>query len=87
MMVTIALVGFLFFVFVGGMVAISSDARLAVTLMAWAWIGSVGLYLRFVVGARRAKPHGTWVCANCHYTNGGHAVFCEACQQPWQPAP
>lgn len=84
--VTIALTGYLVLSFVGGALMRSPDARLAVVVLAWAWIGSVALYLRFVVGASLAKPDGTWICNNCHYTNGGHAVLCEACRQPWQPS-
>jgi hypothetical protein len=84
--VTSALGGFLVILFIGGSIVRTPDAKLAVEIAAWAWIGGVALFLRFVVGAHRAKPDGTWVCGNCHYTNGQHAVLCEACRQPWAPA-
>src|SRR5215470_15311617 len=53
-------------------------------LIAWSWIASVAGYVRFVVGASRAKPDGQWICANCRYWNNASSVICEACKQPWQ---
>jgi hypothetical protein len=85
--VTVALIGFLLITFVGGAIvsSSSSDARLAMHLLAWGWVGGVALFVRFVVGARRPSPTGSWICTNCHYTNGRHAILCEACKQPWTP--
>jgi heme A synthase len=83
--VSIAIVGFLAIAFLGGLVSTNPDARIVVTLCAWAWVGAVALFVRFVVGAGRPKPDGTWACTNCLYSNGKHAVVCEACQQPWTP--
>ena len=80
-----ALAGFFVILLLGGALVVTPDARLAVRLCAWAWVGAVALFVRFVVGAGRAKPDGTWICANCHYTNGRHAVLCEACKEPWVP--
>ena len=84
--VAVALVGFVAIAFIGGAMVTTPDARIAVTLCSWAWVGAVALFLRFVVGASRPKPDGTWACTNCLYSNGKHAVICEACQQPWVPA-
>src|SRR5262249_4112422 len=53
-------------------------------LVAWAWIAAVAGYVRFVVGASRAKPDGQWICSNCRYWNNASSVICEACKQPWQ---
>jgi hypothetical protein len=82
---SMALIGFLVILFVGGSIASSSDARLAVRLCAWGWVGAVALFTRFAVGAGRPSPTGSWICTNCHYTNGQHANLCEACEQPWTP--
>jgi hypothetical protein len=53
---------------------------------AWAWIGLVAGYVRFIVGASRPKPDSKWNCSNCRYRNNASSVICEACQQPWQKA-
>ena len=65
---------------------VSGNARWLAIGASWAWVGAVVLYVRFVVGARRPKPDGDWVCKECMYPNGSHAVMCEACQQPWTMA-
>jgi hypothetical protein len=83
--VSAALIGFLAILFAGSSITSSSDARLAVRLCAWGWVGAVALFTRFMIGARRPSPTGSWVCTNCHYTNGQHANICEACEQPWTP--
>jgi len=81
-----ALSGFLLIEVAGrSIVASSSDAQIAVRLCAWAWVGAVALFVRFIVGAGRPSPKGSWICSNCHYTNGRHAIICEACEQPWTP--
>lgn len=49
----------------------------------WLWIGLVALYLRFAVARKMIQPTLTWICKNCSYTNGRHAVICEACKQPY----
>jgi hypothetical protein len=83
--VSAALIGFLVILFAGSYITSSSDARLAVRLCAWGWVGAVALFTRFMIGARRPSPTGSWICTNCHYTNGQHANICEACEQPWTP--
>ncbi len=52
-------------------------------LGSWAWVGAVALYTRFGLGAARPKPWGMWTCPNCKYLNGGYALICEACKQPY----
>ena len=84
--VTVAIAGFLVIAFLGGAVVSSPDGRIVVNLAAWAWVGAVMLFVRFVVGADRPKPDGAWACTNCLYSNRKHAVVCEACHQPWAPA-
>jgi hypothetical protein len=63
----------------------SEDGVLLVMIAAWAWLGAVALYLRFVVGAKMAKPDAKWNCSNCNYLNERSSVICEACQTPYQP--
>ncbi len=84
--VVIAVAGYLAILFLGSAMVASPDARLAINLCAWAWVGAVALFVRFVVGAGRPKPEGRWACSNCLYSNEKHAVVCEACKQPYAPA-
>jgi hypothetical protein len=84
LMVVLALAGYLAITFIGGSLISGPDARLPLTLCAWAWIGIVALFVRFVIGARRPGPGRNWICSNCHYTNARHALLCEACQEPWR---
>jgi hypothetical protein len=77
------LAGFLLISFLGGAITSSDDARLAVRLAAWGWVGAVALFVRFVVGASRPSPTSSWICRNCSFTNGQQANICEACQKPW----
>ena len=81
--IAIALIGYLAIRFLSGAMITGPDAWLFVLLAAWAWIALVAIVIRFVIGARRPKPDGHWVCKGCFYPNGEHAVVCEACQQPW----
>jgi len=60
------------------------QSRYLLMLIAWAWIAVVAGYVRFVVGASRAKPDGQWICSNCRYWNNASSVICEACKQPWE---
>ena len=66
------------------MLAITDDFRLALATAAWAWVGLVASFVRFVIGAGRPRPTRSWACKSCLYTNGRHAVVCEACGQPWK---
>lgn len=69
----------------GGLFLVKSDdGVLAVMIAAWAFLGALALYLRFVVGARLGKPDGQWNCSNCNYLNARSSVICEACQTPYQ---
>lgn len=86
LMGTIAVVGWLLIQYGGRFFVHDSESVYPLMLAAWAWIGLVALYVRFVVGARRPKPDSKWNCSNCRYLNNASSVICEACQQPWQPA-
>jgi len=81
----VAVVGYVSIVYGGSTVAPPGDARLALMVAGWVWIGLVAGYLRFVVGIGKPKPDGRWNCANCNYLNNASSIVCEACQQPWQP--
>ena len=83
LMASIAVAGWVLIEFGGGML-VSGDNRLWVIVAAWAWVGLIAGYVRFVVGAGRPKPDGKWTCSNCSYLNNASHVICEACQQPWQ---
>lgn len=87
--VSVALVGFLAIGFFGRWFVGRSESPLVVWVWVceWAWVGAVAFYVRFVIGAGRPKPDGTWVCKDCLYSNQKYAVVCEACQQPWRPTP
>lgn len=85
--VSAALLGFLAIFLAGAFLASSEDGRFAAHLGAWAWVGAVALFVRFVVGSGRPSPTGMWICSNCRYTNDQHSNLCEACQQPWTPGP
>lgn len=63
----------------------TSDGVLLAMIAAWAWLGAVALYLRFVVGAKMAKPDSQWNCASCNFLNARSSVICEACRAPYQP--
>ena len=81
----VSVVGWVGIRYGGLFLAKSDDAVLMVMVGAWAWLGAVALYLRFVVGAKMAKPDGKWNCSACNYLNERSSVVCEACQQPYQP--
>lgn len=49
----------------------------------WTWVALVALYSRFILGAKRAKPFGSWSCPNCHILNARNAVVCDACGRAW----
>lgn len=80
----ISVVGWALIRYGGLFLAKSSDGILAVMIAAWAFLGAVALYLRFVVGAKLGKPDGQWNCSNCNYLNARSSVLCEACQTPYQ---
>jgi hypothetical protein len=82
----VAVGGYLILVILLGQLIRGPNARWIILATAWAWVGIVVFYVRFVVGARRPTPDRDWVCQSCMYPNGSHAVVCEACQQPWVPA-
>lgn len=46
----------------------------------WAGVGLVALYVRLFVGRGMPQPQSMWICKNCSYTNGRHAIICEACK-------
>ena len=73
---------------IGGSLFIPPSDNVLVWLMvaAWAWIGAVALFVRFVVGASRSKPDSKWNCSNCRYLNSSSSVICEACGTPWKSA-
>lgn len=81
---TIAALGWAAIRFGGLFLIPPGDGVLLLMLGSWAWLAAVALYLRFVVGARMAKPDGKWSCSNCSYLNNSSSVICEACQQPYQ---
>lgn len=80
----VALVGYILIRLIAILSARNGNSVLALALLAWAWIGGVALWLRFITGSDRPKPDGMWVCKGCHYTNDSHAVLCEACNEPWK---
>ena len=84
--ISIAVVGYLAILLVGKSLVSTRNGWWLVVACAWAWVGLVVAYVRFIVGANRAKPDRDWVCKECMYPNGQHAVVCEGCQQPWVPA-
>ena len=49
----------------------------------WAGIGLVAVCVRFFMGRGMAQPQSMWICKACTYTNGRHAVLCEACKAPY----
>jgi hypothetical protein len=83
---TIAVAGWAFIRFFGAFLLPSGEIRVLLVVFAWAWIGLVALFLRFVVGASRAKADSRWNCSSCRYLNNASSVVCEACQQPYQAA-
>ena len=80
----ISVVGWAVLRYGGLFIVKSSDGVLLVMIAAWAFLGAVALYLRFVVGAKLGKPDGQWNCSNCNYLNARSSVICEACQTPYQ---
>lgn len=84
--IAVAVCGYFAIGILGRLMNVSGNARWLTIGAGWAWVGAVVLYVRFVVGARRPKPDRDWVCKECMYPNGSHAVVCEGCQQPWAPA-
>ena len=80
---TIAIAGWILIEFGGSFFIPAGQGRLLPMIAAWAWIGVVAGFVRFVVGAGRPKPDGKWSCSNCNYLNNSSSVICEACQQPW----
>lgn len=82
---TVAVAGWAALEIGGGLfIPLSEDSRFWLMVGAWAWIGVVALFVRFVVGASRSKPDSKWNCANCRYLNNSSSVICEACGNPWQ---
>jgi hypothetical protein len=82
----VALVGYIVIRMAGRLVAITDDTTLVLAIAAWVWVGLVASFIRFVIGSRRPQPTRSWACKDCLYSNGRHAVVCEACGQPWQDA-
>ena len=78
----IAIGGYVAIVFGGGPFVPQDGGQFILVVLAWAWIGLVAAYTRFVVGRRLPKPDTKWNCANCRYLNNARSVVCEACQQP-----
>src|SRR5947209_10078069 len=62
---------------IGGGPVVSDENRLWLMVAAWAWVGAVALFVRFVVGARQPKPDGKWNCSDCRYLNNSSSVVCE----------
>lgn len=81
----VAIVGYVFIRLIGLAVARSQGTGLVFVLIAWVWLGCEAAYLRFILGAGRRKPDGTWSCPNCSYTNHPSSVVCEACSEPYRP--
>ena len=50
----------------------------------WIWVGLVALYVRFRIGAKLSKPERMWTCPECKYLNQSYALFCDACQRPFE---
>src|SRR5437763_15495099 len=71
---------------IGGGLFVSAENRLWLMVLAWAWVGGVALFVRFVIGASRPKPDGKWNCSDCRYLNNSSSVICEACGKPWRSA-
>ena len=53
------------------------------TLAAWSWMGIVAVYVRFGIGVGKPQPQGMWTCPECKSLNQQHALFCDACREPW----
>ena len=81
---TAAVAGWVLIEYGGQFLLPRGTSAYALILPAWAWVGLVALYVRFIVGASRPKPDSKWNCSNCRYLNNASSVICEACQQPWQ---
>ena len=83
---TIAVAGWALIEYGGLFLLPHGQSPFVLMLIAWAWVGMVAVYVRFIVGASRPKPDGKWNCSHCRYLNNASSVICEACRQPWQQA-
>ncbi len=53
------------------------------TVVPWAFMGLVALYVRFRIGRGIEGPTGSWSCPDCHTLNQSYALKCESCGQPF----
>jgi hypothetical protein len=44
------------------------------TIVPWAYVGLVALYVRFRIGRGVEGPSGSWSCSQCHTLNQGYAA-------------
>jgi hypothetical protein len=58
-------------------------ATLVATIVPWAFVGFVALYVRFRVGGETEGPSGSWSCPNCRSLNQGYALRCDSCGEPF----
>jgi hypothetical protein len=49
------------------------------TVVPWAYVGLVALYVRFRIGRGVEGPSGSWSCPHCHTLNQSYALKCESC--------
>jgi TM2 domain-containing membrane protein YozV len=74
----------------GGIGFQSGVGRLGTTLVAtmvpWAYVGLVALYVRFRVGKGTEGPSGSWSCPHCRSLNQGYALKCDSCGEAFTNA-
>lgn len=58
-------------------------ATLVATIVPWAFVGCVALYVRFRVGGKTEGPSGSWSCPNCRSLNQAYAMKCDSCGEPF----
>jgi hypothetical protein len=59
---------------------------LVATVVPWAYVGLVALYVRFRVGNGTEGPSGSWSCPHCRSLNQGYALKCDSCGEAFQSA-
>jgi hypothetical protein len=64
---------------------LSNGGTFIATILPWAFIGLVALYVRFRIGRGVEGPTGSWTCRDCRTLNQNYALKCDSCGAPFVP--
>jgi|SRR4029079_18587466 len=59
--------------------ALTNGGTFIATVVPWAYVGLLALYVRFGIGRGVEGPSGSWSCPHCHAVNQSYALKCDSC--------